>query len=200
MNSRKRTLIASTLIFFLLMIDAFSIYVFQTLDQTALDFMTSLWSESTTMLMVQITDLSGKIAVPIFSASLVVILSILKKWDSLSFSVMSLLGCIFFSFLIKSIVGRPRPTTKIFDPGEFSFPSGHAAISMCMALIIYLLIKPSPKIRNYNILLFFTMLFPIVISFTRVYLHVHYVSDVIGGMTLSLAWVLLMSYIYLPNE
>jgi len=200
MKNRNRILIASAVIFFLLLIDAFSIYGLQALDQTALDYMTSLGSESTNEIMIQITNLSGKIAILIFSVSLVIILSALKKWDALSFSMMSLVGCIFFSLFFKSIVGRLRPTTKLFDPGEYSFPSGHAAMAMCMALIMYYLIKTSLINRIYKVFLLFVMLFPLLISFTRVYLHVHYLSDVIGGMSLSLVWVLLMSNIYLPNE
>lgn len=200
MKRKQVILIASTFTFTLLLIDSLWIYALGPLDQMVLDLTKSLWSESTNQIVVYITNLSGKIAVPLFSLGLIVILSILKKWDLLIFSMMSLVGCIFLSLLFKSIVGRIRPISKMYDPGEFSFPSGHATLSMCMCLTLYLIIKGLLAQRSQTHLLAIFLSFPIVISFTRVYLHVHYLSDVIGGMALAMSWVLLMSYIYLPNE
>lgn len=200
MKHRKPIIIISAFLFALLLVDELSIYSLQNLDSSILEFTSSLWSDTTNKIMTHITDLSGEIGVIIFSVSVVIILTILKKWDSLYFTLMSLIGCIVLFSIFKSFVGRVRPATKMFDPGEFAFPSGHAAMSMCMCLILYLLYSPRLSSSKQKWLLPVFLLFPIMISFTRVYLHVHYPSDVIGGMALSMSWVLLMSYIYLPNE
>jgi len=200
MNRRKSRIISSALVFTLLLLDALSIYALENIDSSILEFTSSLWTDSTNLIITQITDLSGETAVVTFSVSIVIILAILKKWDSLYFTLMSLIGCIVLFSIFKSLVGRVRPVTKMFDPGEFAFPSGHAAMSMCMCLILYLLIRPLLSSLMQRWLLPVFLLFPLMISFTRVYLHVHYPSDVFGGMALSISWVLLMSYIYLPNE
>lgn len=94
-----------------------------------------------------------------------------------------------FTNLIKNSVERLRPNNdpdvlkylraSIFEyknPQSFSFMSGHATTSTFFTVYLYLLLKR--KIGNYLYLIF---LFPLIFSYSRLYLGVHYPIDIISG-------------------
>lgn len=76
------------------------------------------------------------------------------------------------NLILKPLIARPRPTDLLSD---FSFPSGHATIAFAMAVVLS---KIEPKWKW----LFYSL--AISISFTRIYLGVHYPLDVIAGALL----------------
>ena len=96
-------------------------------------------------------------------------------------------------FLFKDIFKRHRP----FDPlinnvTGFSFPSGHSFSSFTFfGLLIYIIW--TTNIRKFWKLLiaFFLFIFAATIAFSRVYLRVHYASDVVAGFCLSLLWLMI---------
>ncbi|TCJ14546.1 phosphatase PAP2 family protein [Flaviaesturariibacter flavus] len=96
-------------------------------------------------------------------------------------------------FSLKSIFHRPRPPHPLIQNVlGFSFPSGHSFSSFAFyGLLIYLLWKivaPRPVCWILSILLF---LFAGAIAFSRVYLQVHYASDVCAGFLLCIVWLIL---------
>ena len=86
---------------------------------------------------------------------------------------------------------RPRPYTELSNlillglGTDYSFPSGHTATSTAMA---YLLSK------EYNRWIF--MLIPFVVGISRLYIGVHYPSDVLGGFLLGLFIAYLLEYFF----
>ena len=85
--------------------------------------------------------------------------------------------------IIKNSVGRERPSTllpedemKITKPKGHSFPSGHSASSFCAATVMVICCPPAVWIPSLAV--------ACVIAFSRIYLRVHYLSDVIGGVAL----------------
>lgn len=98
---------------------------------------------------------------------------------------------------LKEIFHRTRPSSYIGDFHQYgySFPSGHATISMTFSLILLFLFYQKVSGTYRVALVVFSILFPLMISFSRLYLGVHYFSDVAGGMTLAIFWVTLMAYI-----
>lgn len=97
--------------------------------------------------------------------------------------------------VIKAIVRRPRPNVDVFiRESNFSFPSGHAMAITCLyGLLIYYLYKS--EIRYRKLLIVICVLIIVLVSLSRIYLGVHYFSDIIGGILLSSSLVLYISNI-----
>lgn len=99
---------------------------------------------------------------------------------------------------IKNLVRRERPFMSIHEikllikaPSGFSFPSGHTASSFTAATIL------SSYFKKYRIAIFSLA---ILIGFSRMYLMVHYFSDVIGGAALGIGMAILIKYIFKKFE
>ena len=104
--------------------------------------------------------------------------------------------------IIKKAVGRDRPSTllpedemKINKPKDHSFPSGHSASSFCAFAVTAICCPPfiwAPALFG-----------ALMIAFSRIYLRVHYLSDVLGGIVLGLidgtAIAMLMREVVLVN-
>jgi undecaprenyl-diphosphatase len=93
--------------------------------------------------------------------------------------------------LVKDIFRRTRPLDPLIpNVNGFSFPSGHSFASFTFAgILIYLFWQSKIKKGWKYLLSILLILFASCIAFTRVYLHVHYPSDVIGGFCLSMLWL-----------
>ena len=100
-------------------------------------------------------------------------------------------------FSLKAIFHRHRPLDPLVRTvNGFSFPSGHSFCSFTFfGLLIYILWnhEMNPVIRWIATIFFF--LFACAIAFSRVYLHVHYASDVIAGFCLCIVWLALSLWI-----
>lgn len=99
--------------------------------------------------------------------------------------------------LLKRIIARPRPIEyRIINETGYSFPSGHSMVSMAFyGLLIYLAYR---KIKNpYIKILVCTVLsiMIIAIGLSRIYLGVHYSSDVIAGFSISISYLILFTSI-----
>lgn len=99
--------------------------------------------------------------------------------------------------LLKYIIQRPRPDGyRLITESGYSFPSGHSMVSMAFyGLIIYLIWKmvKNKKIKYISCGIL-GILIP-MIGFSRIYLGVHYASDVIGGFAISIVYLLLYTNI-----
>lgn len=97
--------------------------------------------------------------------------------------------------VLKIIIQRPRPEGyRLITENGYSFPSGHSMVSMAFyGLIIYLIwnLVKNKKVKYISCGLL-GILIPLI-GFSRIYLGVHYASDVIGGFLISIAYLLLFT-------
>jgi membrane-associated phospholipid phosphatase len=121
-----------------------------------------------------------------------------KQWRSLIYVVITVLGSGILNQVAKLLFHRDRPTlwaspTPEFD---FSFPSGHAMLSMTLVIFVATLIKQG---HWRSLFLFCGVMFAIAIGWTRLYLGVHYPSDILGGWALAITWVMGVSWLSRVN-
>lgn len=150
-------------------------------------------------------------------------LNILAFWVTSNVLVVSVLG-----YVTKSMIARSRPNVdQLIEKTSYSFPSGHSLLSMCLIVstIVALdevikcekkekrkkknkrykrkrkndkafqMVMNDNKLRNIQIGL---IAYAILIGLSRIFLRVHYPSDVLAGFLLSLSWVNL-SFIFLEK-
>jgi membrane-associated phospholipid phosphatase len=118
------------------------------------------------------------------------------KWYSLKVPVIAV-GSISLNLILKYLFNRPRPLVPhLVESYGLSFPSGHAMISASFyGLLIYLVWK-NVEVPAWRFLLVFLLSLLIVfIGFSRVYLHVHYATDVLAGLAAGLGWVILAIFL-----
>jgi len=114
------------------------------------------------------------------------------KDKKLSFSVcVNLVFISFFNLILKSIFQRPRPTQlPLIIENGYSFPSGHSMISM--AFYGYLIYLTYQKVKNpymkWGIITFLSLLI-LIIGLSRIYLGVHYLTDVLAGFFISFVYL-----------
>ncbi|WP_269077405.1 phosphatase PAP2 family protein [Thermus tengchongensis] len=100
-------------------------------------------------------------------------------------------GAMLFTFAAKLFFARPRP--HLFPPlaleHDYGFPSGHTVASLALVLGLYFLLRERyPKAARWALAL--GLPWALLVGLSRLYLQVHYPSDVLAGWGLSAAWSL----------
>lgn len=113
------------------------------------------------------------------------------KWYSINVPVV-VLSSLILMFLLKLIFHRDRPIMPLLAQAQgYSFPSGHALMGITFyGLIIYLVWQNEKKNSVKWVLTILLSLLIIAIGVSRVYLRVHYASDVLAGFSVGLMWLL----------
>ncbi|HPP32130.1 MAG TPA: phosphatase PAP2 family protein [Soehngenia sp.] len=131
--------------------------------------------------------------------SLIVIYLLYKKQFREIFMIISAsLGSLGLNALIKNIIKRERPV-EFFKAVEtsYSFPSGHAMVAASLSFTIAYLLTRDKSIKTKKTAYLISSLYTVLMSFSRLYLGVHYPTDVIFGMFYGLAIFLLIKDLFL---
>ena len=159
-------------------------------DENVHSFIISFESSFLTETFKTITFLSS----PIFLILLSIILFFIfknKKYGLLSFC--NLVFIVLLNQGLKLLFERPRPIEwMLIEESGYSFPSGHAMVSAAFYGILIYLIWQTNIDKKYKII--WTVILSILIlliGLSRIYLGVHYASDIIAGFTISLSYVII---------
>jgi len=141
-----------------------------------------------------LTSLGSPSVLALFVLAVAGSLAVRRQYHALGLLLAATIGGVVLNELLKTAFARPRPPLAfhLTEVRSMSFPSGHAMesaiIYLTMAALLARLVQPR-RLRLYFIGLAFFLTF--VVGVSRVYLGVHYPSDVLGGWTAGLAWALL---------
>lgn len=171
-----------------------SIYI----DKIVYDFICdNFMSERMTNIVKILTSLGSALVVIILT--IVLFIAIKNKRIAVSI-VINLIVITILNNLLKIIFLRPRPNVNnLMLESGYSFPSGHSSTGMAFyGYLIYLIYKYVNNRKIKISLIIFLSLVIVAIGLSRIYLGVHYASDVLGGFLLAIVYLII--FITITNK
>lgn len=172
-------------------------------DQKVFDWIRPMVSSMNTKIMLVITFLGSQNFLLPANILLILYYLFIKEKRKAAFQILTIsLTSVAAMFAIKFILQRERPLTPLIAKVHgYSFPSGHTFTSVTfygiLAYIAYRNIK-NKALRLITII--FLALFVVLVGFSRVYLGLHYATDVIAGLCLGMMWLLLAKWFLVKTE
>lgn len=167
-------------------------------DQAALLAIRAQSSEMLDRIFLGVTQLGGLLGVFMLSVGFFALLWSRKKYRHMILFTAGLGGAALINVVLKALFERARPDLwqQLITETSFSFPSGHAMASAAFALCVVLILWQT---RYRYVALVLAAVYVLVIGFSRLYLGVHYPTDIIGGWLVSTGWVL-VAYLALAGH
>lgn len=150
-------------------------------------------NESITQFTKSFTNLGNTSVIIAETIILVIILVIFKKYAYAFFTAGTMIAANGFNWIIKHAIARPRPSVHhlVYADG-YSFPSGHSVGSATLfgiLIVLTLLLVKNKPLKTIMCAIWFC--FPVLIGYTRIFAHVHYPSDVVGGFLEGISFLLI---------
>jgi membrane-associated phospholipid phosphatase len=147
--------------------------------------------------MIAITELGDQqVFVPV-AVAVLVFLALRKHWRAAIYLIITIAGSAIFVAGVKAAIKRPRPVSIYDGIVEYSFPSGHAAMTMVLLGFIGLLAMHGAAPRWRKQIAFVCLTAILWICMSRLYLGAHWFSDVAASLLFGLAWVALLGALHL---
>lgn len=171
-------------------------------DYHGYKFVSSFTSDFLTKILKVITIMgSAKFLIGV-TVGLVIVFLIRKKYRYALYVSLNILCAHLINTLIKYIIRRDRPIGhRLVSEEGYSFPSGHSMVGFAVyTFIIYLVYKNvKNKVLKITLIILLSLLI-FLIGFSRIYLGVHYTSDVLAGYLISFTYINMFIYIISRKE
>lgn len=198
--SKKMIVFCVMITLFVILAIITKLHIIKPMDDAIESFVIGIRNEKLTSIMIYITNISRAY----FLISISIIMLFLLKNKRHALLIIINLTCVFLtSQIFKRIIRRARPDGEhLISAFGYSFPSGHAMVSLAYFTFILYLINKKVKSKSKRIILtIINYLIVLSIGFSRIYLGVHYTSDVIAGFILSIAYMMIfLTIIERPEE
>jgi len=177
------------LVLFVILLLLVSLGLTRGVDQSVSYFFNSIQTNLLVLIFILITSICSTIGIVVIGIGIAIYFYLLNKLKDLKTIVFLVFTELIFVYIIKHIILRTRPINEIIQQTNFSFPSGHAAISI--VLFGFLVVSFWNRKRYISYLLGILIL---LIGFSRIYLNVHWLTDVIGGYLIGITILLFGLY------
>lgn len=170
-------------------------------DSAVMAWTRSLHSPSLTAVMRLLTAMASALAlIPLALASAFVLIRRRQVPEGMSILI-SLAGSWVLNEVLKQVFRRPRPPGPwLVDGPGYGFPSGHAmAAAAFYGMVAYVLIRQLANRTWRCLAMFFFAVLVLLVAVSRVYLGVHYPTDVIAGIAAGSAWASLCTIFRIPG-
>lgn len=144
-------------------------------------------------LMRDFTALGGTGFLVLIVTAITVFYLIQGRYKEMMFLLVAVLGAYLLSTFLKGIFDRPRP--EFVPPGSYtysaSFPSGHALLAAATYLTLGSIVSQlAPRYRLKAFIFLLSIFIMVLVGFTRLYLGVHYPTDVLAGWAIGSVWAM----------
>ncbi len=141
-----------------------------------------------------VTALGGGPVIFLVTLTVAVYVGLHRKHQALLLLLIAAVGGLLLELGLKELIGRGRPSIvpHLMTADSLSFPSGHSMMATVVYLVLAALLAPEvPDRRSRIFVIAVALLLTFIVGISRVYLGVHYPSDVLGGWSVGLAWATL---------
>lgn len=171
------------------------------MDNRVTEAMPGFRMEWLTPLLKLLSELGSTAAFAVFFLVAAGILLYRRRFKETAALFVSVAGSYGLNTLLKNVFARERPALDhLIEADGFSFPSGNAMVAASfygMIALLMLLSSPGPRSRAAAWLVIVLLL---LIGFSRVYLNVHYPTDIVAGYAAGAGWMLLSSLIVVRRK
>lgn len=156
-------------------------------DKFVQNLLLPITNPTNTRIVEKITYLGGPRIAAILSIIVSLYMFIRHNFKAGIWSASTLVIGNLINVLAKNLIQRPRPSDKLVAIGGYSFPSGHTfGTALFIFFVVFLIVPQIKDVTLRRILTFLGFLWILIITLTRVYLHVHYPTDTIASVLLVL--------------
>jgi len=165
-------------------------------DQMVLSALQSLHTPWADHLMLLGSRLADKPVITALIVAVVVFLAWQRHWRSLMYWVAAVGFGLFASVALKYGLQIPRPPNEVPGLGPYSFPSGHTLRAVVLFGFLAVIIARSMRERWRWLPYGLAGMMIILVALSRLYLGVHWLSDILGSITLGMLWVGILGIAY----
>jgi undecaprenyl-diphosphatase len=165
------------------------------IDQPVLDAAITLRSPGLDSAVTAFTDIGGPVGMPILALVAVVIITWRRRrWTPIVLTVIAAAGSLAMTIVGKNVVDRARPPASLAVPPlevSPSFPSGHTLnATVLTTVVVYLVLIETTAAWQRTVAITLGTLFVVAMGLSRVFLGHHWLTDVLAGWLIGLAWAL----------